>query len=307
MSCPAFLDLCPSAVHEADVLLLPLPFEASVSYGSGTAYGPEAIWRASTEVELWDEQLGFDMRTINWYSAPAVVPVTSESPNEYLNRVERAATELHSQGGLVVGVGGEHSVTPALVRAARGTGDLSGITVVQFDAHADLRDTYDGSPYSHACAMRRLVELSADVLAIGIRSASAAEAEFSLENDRIHTFPARLLSKHLLPGEEDLESKLLTALRSLEGDVYLTIDIDVLEVHLCPATGTPQPGGLGWWQALSYLHALLVENHRCRLIGFDLVETVPHDSTQVNEFTSALLISKVVSMFHKSDAAEHRN
>ena len=299
MNWPAFLDLRPATAHEADALLLPLPFEAGVSYGRGTASAPEAIWRASTEVELWDEQIGFDMRTIRWHSAPAVVPTKGESPGDYLARVERTAAELHSHRGLVVGVGGEHSLTPALVRAAYGSTDLSGVTAVQFDAHADLRDTYGGSPHSHACAMRRLVDLSADVLAVGIRSASAEEVEFARGNDRVKTFPARLLSKDLLPGDENIESELLAALRGLQGNVYLTIDIDVLEVHLCPATGTPQPGGLGWWQALRYLHALLVENCKCRLIGFDLVETVPQASTQVNEFTAALLLSKVVSMYQK--------
>jgi len=111
----------------------------------------------------------------------------------------------------------------------------------------------------------------------------------------IRTFPARLLSREILPGSESLEQELISTLRDIQGDIYVTIDIDVLEVHLCPATGTPQPGGLGWWQILRYLHALFVENHECRVIGCDVVETVPQPHTQVNEFTAASLLAKVVA------------
>ncbi|MBN1908923.1 MAG: agmatinase [Pirellulales bacterium] len=300
MTWPAFLDLPPATAHEADVLLLPLPYEATVSYGRGTALAPEAIWRASCEVELWDEQTGVDLETFRWHTAPAILPGRTELAADYLARVQRAAAELHRHEGLVMGVGGEHGLTPALVRAARGSNDLSGVTVVQFDAHADLRDIYAGSPHSHACAMRRLVEASAQVIAVGIRSAAREEAEFANRNDLVTTFPARLLAgeNHLLPGEENLEPALLDTLRGLEGDVYLTIDIDALDVHLCPATGTPQPGGLGWWPSLRYLHALLVENRSRRLLGLDLVETVPDPSTHVNEFTAALLLAKLGAFCH---------
>jgi len=296
MSWPPFLDLPPVAAGEADVLLLPLPYEGSVSYGQGTARGPEAIWRASTEVELWDEQLGVDLDAFRWHTAPAVFPTTDETATDYLARVREMAVALSSHGRPVIGVGGEHSLTMPLVEAAAGSDDLTGITVVQFDAHADLRDRYDESPHSHACVMRRLIERSADVLAVGIRSMARDEAEFMRTSDRIRTFPARLLAEAARPGSDSLEEELLSTLRQLRGDLYLTIDIDVLEVHLCPATGTPQPGGLGWWQTLRYLHALLVENRQCRLIGCDLVETVPQPHTQVNEFTAALLLAKVVAL-----------
>ena len=300
MSWPPFLDLPPVAANEADMLLLPLPYEGSVSYGQGTARGPEAIWRASTEVELWDEQLEFDLEAVRWHTAPAVFPDTGETAADYLARVRQAAVALNRHGRLVIGVGGEHGLTTPLVQAAAGKDDLSGITVVQFDAHADLRDTYGQSPHSHACVMRRLIERSANILAIGIRSTAREEAEFMRCSDRIRTFPARLLSEDLLPGNESLEQELLSALRHLQGDIYLTIDIDVLEVHLCPATGTPQPGGLGWWQTLRYLHALLVENRQYRLIGCDLVDTVPQSLTQLNEFTAALLLAKVVALGSRS-------
>ena len=300
MSWPPFLDLPPVDAPEADLILLPLPYEGSVSYGDGTAAGPQAIWEASTQIELWDEQLGVDLSRIRWHTAPAVFPESSEVALEYLARVERVAARLNHFDGLVVGVGGEHSLTLPLVRAACGKEDFSDVTVIQFDAHADLRDTYEDSPCSHACAMRRLVERSARLIAIGIRSVEREEARFAKGHDLIKTFPARELSGDLLPGETARESELLETLRTLRGHVYLTIDIDALEVHLCPATGTPQPGGLRWWQTLRYLHALLVENRECRLIGFDLVETVPQAGTRVNEFTAAMLLAKVAALFYTS-------
>ncbi|MBN2476367.1 MAG: agmatinase [Pirellulales bacterium] len=300
MSWAAFLDLPPALPRQADVLLLPLPYEGTVSYGRGTARGPEAIWRASAEVELWDEQAEFDLAALRFHTAAAVAAEEDETPADYLSRVERAAAALHGHGGLVVGVGGEHALTPPLVQAAAGgTDDLSGVTVVQLDAHFDLRDTYLGSPHSHACAIRRLVERSARVLAVGVRSAAREEADFARQTDRVLSFPARQL------GDPALEHELLTALRGLSGDVYLTIDIDVLEVGLCPGTGTPQPGGLSWWQTTRYLQALLVENPKCRLIGLDLVETVPQPQTQVNEFTAALLLTKAIS-FHAAATARGR-
>ena len=297
MNWPPFLDLPNTSADEADVLLLPLPYEVTASYGRGTAQAPEAIWKASTQVELWDEQIDFDLKTLRWHSAPAVNARKDETPSQYLARVQQTADDLNRHCGLVVGVGGEHSVTPSLVKAACGNDDLSDVTIVQFDAHADLRGIYDKSPHSHACAMHRLVESSANIVSIGIRSLAKEEIDFARSSQRVKMFPARQLSGHSLPEEENLEPKLLEILRHIKGTIYLTFDIDALEVHLCPATGTPQPGGLGWWQTLRYLHALLVENSQCRLIGFDLVETVPQTITQVNEFTAASLLTKVIAFW----------
>ena len=284
---PAFLDLDDGG-DPAQVQLLPLPFEGTVSYGGGTALGPDAIWRASTQVELWDEELNFDLDSLSYHSAPALATASGESPADYLSRVRTAASDLHNNNGLVIGVGGEHSLTPPLVEAAlAGKSTWSDLTIVQLDAHADLRASYEGTPHSHACAMRRLVERDAQLLAFGIRSAERQEAEYGRANKRVKTFWA-----HELEADE---SPLLQALAQLRGDIYLTIDIDALEVHLCPATGTPQPGGLGWWQTLRYLRTLLYRRSDIRLLGCDLVETAPSTTTSVNEFVAARLLCKVLA------------
>ncbi|MCE5230048.1 arginase family protein, partial [bacterium] len=178
MQLPRFLDIPESTAAEADVLVLPLPYEGTVTYGKGTAAAPQAIWQASTQLELYDEELDADLDQLKFHSAEAVVPAAGEPVVAYLERVYRAASELHNNRGLVIGVGGEHSLTPPLVRAAiaRRKIDPSALTVVQIDAHADLRQEYENTPHSHACAMRRVLDLGARALAIGIRSADRAEA-----------------------------------------------------------------------------------------------------------------------------------
>lgn len=290
-----FLDLPNCDADSADVVLLPLPFQGTVCYGVGTALAPAAILRASAHVELWDEELDFDLDRLKYHVREPVTPQKpeDETPADYLRQVFNTACGV-SKSALVIGIGGEHSLTPPLVRAAaerfrNDADDLTGVTVVQFDAHSDLRDEYEGTPHSHACAMRRVVERGATVIAIGIRSADREEFEYGKQSGRVETFFAQQLAE-----SADIEQRLLDRLRTLAGDVYLTIDIDGLETTYCPATGTPQPGGLGWWQTLRYLRALLRENEAGRLIGADLVETALQPGTRVNEFTAAKLLCKLV-------------
>jgi agmatinase len=286
-----FFNLPDAPPSHADVILLPLPYEGTVSYGQGTASGPAAIWEASAQVELWDDELGIDLSSLRLHNAPALAPEPEEAPRTYLDRVQQIAVRLHEHAGLVVGVGGEHSVTVPLVFAAAGdVTDLADVTVVQFDAHADLRDEYHASPWSHACAMRRLIDAGARLIAIGIRSLDRSERDFLNVNGQIKSYSAQALA-----GDQQLEEELAAELRRLAGRVYLTFDIDALDVHLCPATGTPEPGGLGWWPTLRLLRTLLHENHQASLIGCDVVETVPLPGSRVNEFVAAKLIAKVLA------------
>lgn len=290
---PRFLDIPEAPAAEADVILIPLPFEGTVSYGGGTADGPEAIWAASGQVEDLDDELDFDMFSVKYHSAPEVAPHEAEDVEPYLARVEAAARELHlaHPKALIFGIGGEHSVTPPLVRALDAKGvDFSKLTVVQIDAHADLREQYEDTPHSHACAMRRVLDPGASVIAIGIRSADREEARFGRECGRVKTFGAQALA-----NDPAKEKELLDLLGSLSGDVYLTVDIDGFETYLCPGTGTPQPGGLGWWQGLRYLRRLILENKAIRLVGCDITEAAPQEGTSVNEFIAAKLALKIIA------------
>ncbi|MCB9837737.1 MAG: agmatinase [Phycisphaeraceae bacterium] len=284
-----FLGLPQAELSAAQIALLPIPYEGAVSYGAGAAEGPAAIWDASTQVELWDYELGVDLESIAYHSAAPVEPVGGETGAEYLDRVGAAASALHGCGALVIGVGGDHSVTPPLLSAAIGASgvDAAAVTVVHIDAHADLRDEYEGNPNSHACAMARALDQGVRVLSIGIRSAEKKEFDRSQRDDRITTYPASLLATDAAAVE-----RLFAEIAALRGPVYLTFDIDALETHLAPATGTPEPGGLGWWFTLDLLRRLLLDNTGVRCIGADLVEVAPQDGTSVNEFVAAKLIAK---------------
>lgn len=286
-----FLD-CPDAgISDAEICIVPLPFEGTVSYGSGTAAGPASIIIASAQVELWDDELNYDLESLRYFTAPAIRPEPNEAANAYLRRVEVGVRELSGNGRLVIGIGGEHSLTPPLVYAAsRNNNDLNGLTVVQIDAHADLRETYEGTPQSHACATRRLTERGARVIAIGVRAISQPEGEYEKSVSLVEIYRAQALAEN-----SGVEQTLLSQLRELHGDVYLTVDIDGLDPSMCPGTGTPEPGGLGWWQTLRILRAILLENRSRNLIGCDLVETVPQPNTQINEFTAARLLAKMIA------------
>lgn len=285
-----FLGLPGCDPGEADIRLLPLPFEGTVSYGQGTSNGPAAILRASTQIELWDDELDFDLESLRFHTAEPIGDTAFDSAVAYLRFVEEGATALQPGDGLTIGIGGEHSLTPPLVHAACQAESLRGLTIIQFDAHADLRDEYDGARHSHACAMRRLVDVGAQVIAIGIRSFSREEAEFARDNSAIRTYRAQSLA-----NDPRAESELSSRLHDLHGDVYITVDIDGLDCSLCPATGTPEPGGLSWWQVLRMLRAIICEAPSSRLIGCDVVETVPMPTSSVNEFTAARLIAKLAA------------
>ena len=273
---PTFLGLPQHEPQDCDYAILSLPFEATVSYGGGTGNGPHAVIAASNQVELWDDETNVDLDQFRFHTAPPLTPQPNESPADYLARVQSLAAGIPSSA-LVIGIGGEHSLTPPLVRAAASCEGLTDVTIVQIDAHTDLRDEYEGTPHSHACAMRRLTDAGASLIAIGIRASCREEIEYAKNRD-ISIYRAQDLS-----NDDQLMPSLLQRLGNLRGKVYLTVDIDGLAPSLCPGTGTPEPGGLEWWPALRVLKAVLTGS--ATLIGCDVVETTPMANTQVNEFT----------------------
>jgi len=287
-----FLELPDAPLESAEVLVARAPYEGTVSYGRGTAKAPDAILTASRHLETFDEELAFEHEgRVHYHVLPEVPPRGNEPPESYLPRLTRALGEALGLRGatpasaFVLGLGGEHSVSAALIEAY--VEDPSALTVVQIDAHADLREHYRGSRFNHACAMRRILELGVKrLVAIGIRSAEREEFRLAASDPRIETFYA-----HQLEQEADFAA-LLEHLRAIEGPVHLTVDADGLEVHLCPGTGTPQPGGLAWNGTMAILRALLREG-KAKVIGADLCETVPQPHSQVNEMVAARLAFKI--------------
>ncbi len=267
----------------ARVVVLPAPLEASVSYGAGTGRGPAAILQASTQVETWDEQLGCEPRRCGIWTAPAIDLSEARSLEAAVGRVRARVGELMDGGKWVLLLGGEHSVTPGAVAAAARR--HPGLHVVQLDAHADLREEYEGERWSHACAMARCLD-HAPVRAIGLRSYSRQEA------DRI---------REGIPGYRPLHGWEIGTTgwirRALEGlagrPVYLTVDVDYFDPSVVPATGTPEPGGGTWWPTLALLAELF---ERCDVVGADIVELAPIDGLHHADFAAARLAHKLIGM-----------
>jgi agmatinase len=269
----------------AAVLVLPIPFEATVSYGSGTRHGPAAIVAASQQVELYDRE--FDREPATEYGVHTLPALKlSEDPAAAVVEIAAATAAAAGTGKLVVGLGGEHTIS---VGFGRGLLDALGgpLTVVQIDAHSDLRDEYEDSPYSHACIARRLLEMEGieQVLQLGIRSVCTEEVQFV----RAHPQQARVwYSEQVHAG--GWRGELIERVRGRR--VYLTIDVDGLDPAIVPATGTPEPDGLTWAEALEIVRTVAAH---ATIVGLDCVELAPLDNLHASDFAVAKLLYKTIS------------
>ncbi|MGQ9920919.1 MAG: agmatinase [Desulfobacca sp.] len=292
MSRGTFLDLEPLHPREAEVIILPIPYEATTTYGAGTRYGPAAIVAASQQVELWDEE-----RDVNPSQRLAIATAGEISPDAggpaaMLEKIKKRVRPWITDGKFLVTLGGEHTITLALVESYLTR--YPDLTVVAFDAHADLREKYENSPLSHACVLRRVWELGRPLTIIGVRSYSAGEYDFMKVAPRLTLLKARNL--------QDASYRQLTLehLGRLRGPVYITFDIDALDPAIMPGTGTPEPGGLGYYQTLEFLKAIVA---RGPVVGFDLVELAPLPGHRVSEFTAARLIYKFLGYLQQARTA----
>lgn len=278
---PRFFDLDAerSDPSSSAVRILPIPFERTTSYGHGTAGGPDAVLAASQQVELWDEELGRDPSVDGIATLPPLLVEESELETA-VAELERAVARLLDDDRFLVAVGGEHTVTvPCYRAAARRWGPLG---VVQFDAHADLRDSYRDSSLSHACVMRRLLDDGAETLAIGIRSLSQPEAELVAERGLSVVWGSDL--EQLRPAAFE------ALLDRLPPRVYLTFDLDYFDPSLLPGTGTPEPGGGLWYPTLDLLRTLF--RHK-EVVAADVVELAPLEGQRHSEFVAAKLLYKL--------------
>ncbi|MEM1181490.1 MAG: agmatinase [Acidobacteriota bacterium] len=270
--------------ESARAVVLPVPYERTTSYGAGTARGPQALLEASAFIELYDEEFDDEPCRHGIFTAPTC-RAESAGLGDAIVEIEAAARPHLEAGKFLVTLGGEHGLTTgparAAARVARGP-----LGVVQFDAHADLRESYEGSRYSHASVMRRLVDdLGLPSLAVGLRSLSAPEAE--LIRDR--NLPVIWSQQLHDDARQGSTARFESLLERLPEEVYLTFDVDYFDPSLLPATGTPEPGGGHWHETMRLLRVLFA---RKRVLAMDVVELAPVAGFPSSDFVAAKLVYK---------------
>jgi agmatinase len=270
------LDSSPSALEAAHAVVLAAPYDGTTSYRPGTRFGPHALLEASRNMELYDEVLGA-IYSAGLYTLPELEPVADAE--KMVKRVEEAAEWALEQGKTLVTVGGEHSLTTGPVRAyAR---RLPRLSVLHLDAHGDLRFEYHGTRFSHACVMRRVREIVPVAAQAGVRSISEEEAEL-ISRDRLAVFSARRV--------RDMAGNYAAIADALTDDVYITVDLDVIDPSECPGVGTPEPGGLTWFEITDLVAAVA---RRRRIVGFDIMELMPLAGDTRSEFLAARLLYRM--------------
>lgn len=260
-----FLGIPETNTEEAQVIILPVPFEATTSYGQGTRLGPKATIEASRQVELFSPQLGDEIQNlVKIKTVPEIGDreILAREAGKYLER-------------FLISIGGEHSITPELIKPFKQK--YPDLSVLQIDAHTDLRDEWEGNKFSHACAMRRVQELEIDkIVQVGIRNTAKEEQQY-------------LIKENVFWGDVfDLDK----VLARLSDNVYLTFDVDGLDVSIMPATGTPEPGGLSYKQALNLLEGV---STRKNLVAADFVELAPIKGMPAYDFLVAKLIYNLIA------------
>ncbi len=263
----------------ARVVVFPAPLERTTSYVAGTRNGPHEILVASSHMELWDEETETDVHSIGIFTLPEM-EFPYASMEEVVRQVRRVASEIVQRDKFPFILGGEHSITPAIVEAV--AAKHRGVSVLQIDAHADLRDSFMGSPHNHACAMRRTLE-HARATQVGIRSLSPEEARAA------PSLPTRIFYDFNMRDRVDWIDQVVD---SLSGTVYITIDCDGLDPAIMPAVGTPEPGGLSWYETLALLRRVI---ERRTVVGCDLVELCPIAGNVAPNFLCAKLVYKILS------------
>ncbi|MDH3745533.1 MAG: agmatinase [Acidobacteriota bacterium] len=281
-----FFELRPEFRHptESAAAILPVPYDATSSWKKGAQRGPEAILEASSYVEPWDLETGTEpfRRGI-----ATLKPVVCDGAPEVLaGHVAGRVGEILDRGQIPVVLGGEHSVTIGAVRAT--VDRFPRVSVLQIDAHGDTRESYHGSRYNHGCVMARVREWC-PIVQVGIRSIDTSEVA-AFDDGRV--FPAREIVRSRDGSWVD------RAVEGLTEEVYVTIDLDAFDPSIVPATGTPEPGGLDWYQVTDLLEAVA---GRRNVVAFDVVELCPAPGQHASAFTAAKLVYRFLAMIFGSD------
>lgn len=259
-------------------VVLPVPLEKTVSYKGGTSLGPRAMINASQNMELFDEEFFVSTCTLGIHTKNEIN--CNQAMEKVMLEIEEESFKILNDKKFLCVLGGEHSVSQAPVKAAKRL--YKDISVLQFDAHLDLRDAYLGDKYSHASVMSRVEEVASSVQ-VGIRSFSEEEYE-KIKNGNYNIFYAKDI--------HDNKSWFNRAIENLSDNVYITFDIDAFDPSIIPGTGTPEPGGLSWYLACDFLKEVFFNRN---VVGVDIVEVAPQDSSSVSEFVASKLLYKMMT------------
>lgn len=270
-------------LEKSKVVLIPVPYDGTSTWGKGADKGPDAFLEASENMELYDIETGTEVYRQGIYLAPAVTEAAS--PEAMVNAVHQATKEYIKRNKFVTLFGGEHSISIGSIRAFNECFD--NLTVLHIDAHADLRESYDGTPYNHACAVYEAAQ-NTNLVQVGIRSMDKIETTVM---DEEKTFFA-----HEMVTDEYWMDKVID---SLGDQVFITFDLDAFDPSILPATGTPEPGGLLWYETLEFLREVFREKE---VVGFDIVELCPNEVDRSSDFLAAKLYYKMLSYkFEETD------
>lgn len=273
-----------SSYDKSKIVILSAPLEKTVSYGKGTANGPKEILKASHYVEFYDEELDRELIFEKGIATLPELKLKDISVKKGIDKIYKSVKKLIADDKFVVTLGGEHSLSSAPVKAHFEI--YENLSVLQIDAHSDLRDKYEGSKYSHASVMARVVEFTKDIVQVGIRAQCIEESQFIKENG-IKTYYAREIrnGKH----GDDWQGKVINDLKE---NVYITFDVDGLDPSVITATGTPEPGGLFWDETMNLFKKI---GEQKNIVGFDVVELAPSKYHENSSFTTAKLVYKLLN------------
>lgn len=265
-----------SKYDSSNIVILPVPYDGTSTWVKGADKGPQAIIDASDSIELYDIETGTEVYKFGIHTAEPVLDI--ETPDKMVEAVYQRAKKYLDDDKYLVTLGGEHSVSCGVIRAF--SEKYNDLTVLQIDAHADLRDDYHGSIYNHACVMRRAQEYC-KVVQVGVRSMCIEEKPNMIRDNMFFAHEIR-----------DNSNWLLDVVSRLGRNVYLSIDLDGFDPSVLPSTGTPEPGGLTWWQVADLIKMV---NHQRTIVGFDVVELCPNPTEKSSDLTASKLVYQILS------------
>jgi agmatinase len=282
---PAFLGSEIDEIEPKDAAfhIIPVPYERTVSYGGGTASGPSAILKASWQLETWDGKS--NPGEVGIYTHKAVK--CDVDPDQVIENISKAVQGVVALGKMPIAIGGEHTVTYGVIKGLLAAG-ITDIGIVQIDAHADLRERYEGDPLSHASVMKRCVDLGIPLFQLGIRACCMEELEIR-----------KRYGIHYLDAEQLVTANINSISLPVDfpQNIFFTLDIDGMDPSVFPSTGTPVPGGLGWYQTLSLFESVVAQRN---VIGFDLMEFAPISGFHAYDFSASLLLYKMMGIVQRA-------